>query len=162
TIMSNQQNNETANTVGLMAILGVFIVAGFAFWAVILALFLTLIAVCVQFKPMSFQGQAITAADGRRFIGLGLLGTLPFTALGIDSSADTSWGNQDEPRNPDPIDVTPHALPQPAEPRKPYQFADWDDQEIDPYACACGRWSRFTSSSGRLRRTRSRVLQGRT
>ena len=161
--MSNNQNNETANTVGLAAIVGVCIVAGFAFWAVFIALFLTLIAVCVQFKPIAYQGQTITAKDGRRFILLGLLGTMPFTillvqvanwidfaikddfvwavfllgyslsAISINWFVDTFWSETEKPKKADAIDITPTSLPRPAEPRKPYQFADWDDEEVDRY-----------------------------
>ena len=157
--MANNQNNETANTVGLVAIIGVMTIVGFGFILVALAAFATLIALCAQFKTVTIAGESITAREGRRFIFWGQLGTLPCAALllqvadwidltiqndwiwavfvlaysmsslGIAWIVETFWGKGSSQVT---NEVTPPSIPETDHRRletKSYSFADWQDDE---------------------------------
>lgn len=160
---NNNQNNEISNTVTLAALIAFLAFISLGIIVIAFAMFLTLIAVCVQFKPITIDGETVTAKDGRRFILLGLLGTIPvalfliqvanwldlviaddwawalfllsysISALGIEWVTYSFWGKTQVPEQPEAVEtpLLPENLP-PDQP-KTYRFADWDDDDTDPY-----------------------------
>jgi hypothetical protein len=160
--MANNQNNETANTVGLAVAFCVFMVIGFGVIVIAIAAFATLLALLSQIKPIRFQGEVITAKEGRWFIWRGMMGTIPCAALLLQVAAwfeitvtkewtwfvialaysisalaiawfvETFW-NEDKPVQVTPPPPSARAQILPPTKTQSYEFASWDDEDADPY-----------------------------
>lgn len=156
--MANNSDNEVGNTIALFMIFGIFIAIGFGIIIVGFAAFLTLIAICAQFKTVHFAGEIITAKEGRAFLRNGAIGALlalmivpqvatemgyrptedwfPFLLLGgyslgsigITLMMEAFWGA--EPAKEEMI-LPASRKPEilPPAPKKTPVFAEWDDED---------------------------------
>lgn len=155
--MANPQDNEMANTIALFMIFGFFIVIGFGIIVVAFVAFLTLVAICAQFKTVRFAGETVTAKDGRAFLRNGAIGAFlaltvgppiaiemgyrptddwfPFLliggytlgSIGITWMTEAFWGDE---KTKEELIVPPIPKPEmlPPAQKKVHAFAEWDDE----------------------------------